>query len=119
MAGTSFFDKLENRSEDARAEGQSEKLRAVLAQVAAQPGSCLPDVGAIKTLADLPMLPVLRKSDLSEWQKAQPPFGGMAVGNVSHVFQSPGPIYEPGRICLLYTSPSPRDKRQSRMPSSA
>ena len=25
-------------------------------------------------------------------------------------------LYEP---CLLYTSPSPRDKRQSRMPSSA
>ena len=25
----------------------------------------------------------------------------------------------PNRICLLYTSPSPRDKRQSRMPSSA
>ena len=24
-----------------------------------------------------------------------------------------------GRPCLLYTSPSPRDKRQSRMPSSA
>ena len=23
------------------------------------------------------------------------------------------------QICLLYTSPSPRDKRQSRMPSSA
>ena len=23
------------------------------------------------------------------------------------------------RACLLYTSPSPRDKRQSRMPSSA
>ena len=35
------------------------------------------------------------------------------------------PITEPGRpvlpihVCLLYTSPSPRDKRQSRMPSSA
>ena len=26
---------------------------------------------------------------------------------------------EQGRSCLLYTSPSPRDKRQSRMPSSA
>ena len=26
---------------------------------------------------------------------------------------------EPSVICLLYTSPSPRDKRQSRMPSSA
>ena len=25
----------------------------------------------------------------------------------------------PGALCLLYTSPSPRDKRQSRMPSSA
>ena len=24
-----------------------------------------------------------------------------------------------GNVCLLYTSPSPRDKRQSRMPSSA
>ena len=27
--------------------------------------------------------------------------------------------YTPPDICLLYTSPSPRDKRQSRMPSSA
>ena len=27
--------------------------------------------------------------------------------------------YHSGRSCLLYTSPSPRDKRQSRMPSSA
>ena len=29
--------------------------------------------------------------------------------------KAPGSFY----ICLLYTSPSPRDKRQSRMPSSA
>ena len=27
--------------------------------------------------------------------------------------------YERISVCLLYTSPSPRDKRQSRMPSSA
>ena len=27
--------------------------------------------------------------------------------------------YDPSKGCLLYTSPSPRDKRQSRMPSSA
>ena len=26
---------------------------------------------------------------------------------------------KPAIVCLLYTSPSPRDKRQSRMPSSA
>ena len=29
------------------------------------------------------------------------------------------PLIALGCICLLYTSPSPRDKRQSRMPSSA
>ena len=28
-------------------------------------------------------------------------------------------VYEYIKTCLLYTSPSPRDKRQSRMPSSA
>ena len=31
----------------------------------------------------------------------------------------PGPRIEDAAACLLYTSPSPRDKRQSRMPSSA
>ena len=29
------------------------------------------------------------------------------------------PLLTQGAVCLLYTSPSPRDKRQSRMPSSA
>ena len=29
------------------------------------------------------------------------------------------PPTDTSKICLLYTSPSPRDKRQSRMPSSA
>ena len=33
--------------------------------------------------------------------------------------QQVGAMVEPARACLLYTSPSPRDKRQSRMPSSA
>ena len=28
-------------------------------------------------------------------------------------------IVEQGKVCLLYTSPSPRDMRRSRMPSSA
>ena len=41
-------------------------------------------------------------------------------------YQTWSPAYPEGfstvegiRVCLLYTSPSPRDKRQSRMPSSA
>ena len=28
-------------------------------------------------------------------------------------------FYEPLKVCLLYTSPSPRDRQKSRMPSSA
>ena len=32
---------------------------------------------------------------------------------------SPQPAIRKLKSCLLYTSPSPRDKRQSRMPSSA
>ena len=40
---------------------------------------------------------------------------------VSEVEGVTGHFYElkKSNICLLYTSPSPRDKRQSRMPSSA
>ena len=29
------------------------------------------------------------------------------------------PVVDPDKICLLYTSPSPRDRTRSRMPSSA
>ena len=32
---------------------------------------------------------------------------------------APARLHNRCSICLLYTSPSPRDKRQSRMPSSA
>ena len=39
----------------------------------------------------------------------------LPIGLLSQVAESMG--VTPG--CLLYTSPSPRDKRQSRMPSSA
>ena len=36
------------------------------------------------------------------------------------IFKITAPIVEPlHKICLLYTSPSPRDRTRSRMPSSA
>ena len=35
------------------------------------------------------------------------------------VMSEPIVAAEISKLCLLYTSPSPRDKRQSRMPSSA
>ena len=42
-----------------------------------------------------------------------------ANGNVSEAVLEMAKIYEQGRYCLLYTSPSPRDGLLSRMPSSA
>ncbi|MEJ6390277.1 phenylacetate--CoA ligase family protein [Gymnodinialimonas ulvae] len=93
-----FFDELEVRSPDQRAAEQLAALNAQLERVRAAEGSCLPQGGTLASLDDLAGLPVLRKSDLVAWQAETPPFGGMAVSNVAHVFQSPGPIYEPGGI---------------------
>ena len=49
------------------------------------------------SLSDLAKLPVHRKADLVGSQKADPPFGVLGKGKYPHIFQSPGPIYEPGR----------------------
>lgn len=52
----------------------------------------------LRTAADLPRFPVLRKSDLPQLQAAEPPFGGLLavpVERLRRVFASPGPIYEP------------------------
>ena len=82
------FDDLETRSADAREADQTAAINAQIARVGG--------MDQVTSLADLAKLPVLRKSDLSARQKEQPPFGGMIATNLSHVFQSPGPIYEPG-----------------------
>lgn len=98
MSEKTHFDALETRSADQRAADQLVVLNAQLQRVRAVPGSCFPDGDALGSLDDLADLPVLRKSQLVEWQAAKPPFGGMAISNMAHVFQSPGPIYEPGGI---------------------
>jgi|TARA_B110000908_G_C10260555_1_gene458922 phenylacetate-CoA ligase len=95
---TTYFDDLETRSADQREADQLAALNAQLARIAGHAGTCLPDVGALLDLSGLSSLPVLRKSDLAKWQSEKPPFGGMPVSNVAHIFQSPGPIYEPGGI---------------------
>jgi phenylacetate-CoA ligase len=44
------------------------------------------------------LLPVTRKSDVTELQQAHPPFAQMVTqptGGLSHVFMSPGPIFDP------------------------
>ena len=54
------------------------------------------------------------------------PIPGILFYDVTTLFKDPWCLQELSNImfdmykdCLLYTSPSPRDKRQSRMPSSA
>lgn len=93
-----YYDTLETRSSDARHAAQLEAVNAQLARLAAAAGNCLPDIGKLKYLDDLVHLPVLRKSELAKWQAEKPPFGGIPVSNIAHIFQSPGPIYEPGGI---------------------
>ena len=92
---TSHYDELETRTPADREAAQLVALQQQLALMRDNPVSCLPEVD-IKTLDDLPKLPVLRKSDLTGWQAQNPPFGGIHTSNITHVFQSPGPIYEPG-----------------------
>ena len=83
------YDTLETRSADERAAAHLAALRGQLARAG------LPDIAK---LSDLARLPVLRKSALVDGQKSVPPFGGIKVQNVAQIFQSPGPIYEPGGL---------------------
>ncbi len=84
-----FFDPAERRSRDARDAYHLQALNAILI---AQGGH------ALGSLDDLSELPVLRKSDLVARQRKTPPFGGLSVANAAQIFQSPGPIYEPGGV---------------------
>ncbi len=84
-----YFDELETRTADARAADQLSLLNVQLKKNG---------FGPVSDLAELSKLPVLRKAELSARQKAESPFGGLPVSNVTHYFQSPGPIYEPGGI---------------------
>jgi phenylacetate-CoA ligase len=56
------------------------------------------DTALVNDRAALARLPVTRKSDLHELQKAAMPFGGLnatPVSGLARVFVSPGPIYDP------------------------
>src|SRR6267378_7755727 len=55
------------------------------------------DPAGVTSRAALAKLPVTRKSDLAELQRAERPFGGLnaTLAQLGKVFVSPGPIYEP------------------------
>ncbi|MDC1480992.1 phenylacetate--CoA ligase family protein [Ascidiaceihabitans sp.] len=95
---TTFYDDLETRSADQREADQLAALNGQLVRIAGHGGTSVSDPDKLLDLTGLATLPVLRKSDLAKWQSEKPPFGGMPVSNVAHIFQSPGPIYEPGGI---------------------
>ncbi|HEX74323.1 MAG TPA: phenylacetate--CoA ligase [Dehalococcoidia bacterium] len=52
----------------------------------------------IRTTKDLEKLPIIRKTDLIELQRINPPYGGfitIPTEDIDRVFISPGPLYEP------------------------
>lgn len=98
----SYYDPLETRVPDereadlmgrlARQVALAKERTAYYAEVLAgvEPATC-------NSRAALACLPLTRKRDLIELQKATPPFGGLnalARGEAKRVFASPGPIYE-------------------------
>lgn len=102
MAQTSHFDDLETRSAAARAADLAQALPAQITRAKALTGYAGSldgvDPAAITSAAALAALPVLRKSEIGKAQAAAAPFGGFTTKPAhafTHVFQSPGPIYEP------------------------
>jgi len=98
-----FFDKLETRDAQQREAEQFAALRVQIAhaqKAAPYFSRVLAGVNAadIKDRAALALLPVTRKSDLIDLQKAALPFAGMTAlpqGGLGRVFMSPGPMFDP------------------------
>ncbi len=98
-----FYDDLETRAPEERARAQGEALACQIAHARANApfyAERLKDVeaGAVTGREALAALPVTRKGELAEFQKSNPPLGGLngvPVAQMTHIFQSPGPIYEP------------------------
>ncbi|TJZ92598.1 phenylacetate--CoA ligase [Paracoccus gahaiensis] len=99
-----FYDDLETREAADRDESLARALPLAIARARTAPALArlLRDVDpeAVTDRAALARLPVIRKAELSEAQAKHPPFGGFTTRRAAefdHIFQSPGPIYEPGR----------------------
>jgi phenylacetate-CoA ligase len=99
-----YYDRLETMTPAKRQQYLDKKLREQVAYAynhAPAVKSTFDKVGIkpehIRTTKDLEKLPVTRKTDLLEMQKANLPYGGV-IGipkeDVERVFISPGPIYE-------------------------
>ncbi len=101
---TNAYDQLERRTPEQRTRDLSAALPAQIALAQGLSGYAETlggvDAGGVVDRETLAALPVLRKSDLMALQAADAPFGGLTsvpVAEFDHVFQSPGPIHEPGK----------------------
>jgi phenylacetate-CoA ligase len=99
---TDHYDALETRDPAVREREQFAKLPDAIARAMTAPGWAKHlkgvDAKSVTSRAALAKLPVLRKSELVELQKSDPPFGGLnttAPGKVRRLLMSPGPIFEP------------------------
>ncbi|MBA7651584.1 Phenylacetate-coenzyme A ligase [subsurface metagenome] len=100
-----FFDKLEIMPAETRVKYQNERLsqtvdhayrHAPATKEIFDKAGVSPD--QVRTVKDLEKLPIIRKTDLIEFQRAKPPYGGFLTippEEVERVFLSPGPVYEP------------------------
>lgn len=100
-----YFDELETMPPSKREKYLNEKLSLTVenAYLNASAVKKLFDKAGVspaqvRRVKDLEKLPIIRKTDLIEMQKADPLYGGFLAippGDVERVFISPGPIYEP------------------------
>jgi phenylacetate-CoA ligase len=97
-----FYDDQETRAPEARERDLFSRLPDTLARAMTAPGWAEQLKGiapqSVNSRAALAQLPVLRKSELKERQRAQPPLGGFAVTapqRLKRLLMSPGPIFEP------------------------
>jgi phenylacetate-CoA ligase len=100
---TEHYDDLETRDPEARERAHLAALPAFIAHARSKAplyGRLLHEIDPreIADRAAFESLPVVRKGELIERQRAAPPFGGLAAtapSDLLRIFASPGPIYDP------------------------
>lgn len=99
-----YYDSLETRDQQQR---EQELLAAIIKQLEHAKNNApyykdlLADFDSnnFSRLSDISRLPITRKTELLDMQKKHAPFGGLSAmpeSELTHIFVSPGPIYEPG-----------------------
>jgi phenylacetate-CoA ligase len=96
---------LECQAPETRRVQQGERFRRTVAHAFAHAPRTRRSIQAaglgpadVRSLDDLPRLPVFRKDALPAAQAEEPPFGGLLAvepGRLARIFMSPGPIYDP------------------------